>query len=226
MIRMALHQAAPGGEDRAAAVGFDAAAFQCPVDAAMGRAAEHAAFEQAFGTANVADAAAGGLRGNIMRTPWQRQQNFALEGVINEAAAAAGADPIAFRIRHTTNVRLVEILKATADDAGWKPRPSTNPEARRTGNAPVKGRGVGVIIRSGAQWVGIAEVEVTPATGVVKVTALTVGVLHGGLNLYNKSQKQKALVERHEAAADDVVPMEEYIPLPTPTPSEPSAGDW
>src|SRR5262249_53420591 len=65
---------------------------------------------------------------------------------------------------------------ATADGAGWTPRPSPNPGARRTGSAPVKGRGVGVIIRSGAQWVGIAEVEVTPTTGVVKVTALTVGV--------------------------------------------------
>ncbi len=40
-----------------------------------------------------------GLRGNIMRTPGQRQQNFALECLMNEAAAAANDDPIEFRIR-------------------------------------------------------------------------------------------------------------------------------
>jgi len=31
-----------------------------------------------------------------MRTPGQRQQNFALEGLINEAAASAKVDPIQF----------------------------------------------------------------------------------------------------------------------------------
>jgi len=33
----------------------------------------------------------GGLSGNIMRTPGQRQQNFAVEGLMNEAGAFAGA---------------------------------------------------------------------------------------------------------------------------------------
>ncbi len=59
--------------------------------------------EDAYGMPNLgADAASGGLRGNIMRTPGQRQQNFALEGLINEAAAAANTDPIQFRLDHTT----------------------------------------------------------------------------------------------------------------------------
>jgi len=57
-----------------------------------------------------AESAFGGLRGNIMRTPGQRQQNFALEGLINEAAAAASADPIQFRMDHTTDKRLIDIL--------------------------------------------------------------------------------------------------------------------
>ncbi len=38
------------------------------------------------------------------------------------------------------------------------------------------GRGVGVVIRSGSPWVAIAEVEVTPRTGIVRLTALTVGI--------------------------------------------------
>jgi CO/xanthine dehydrogenase Mo-binding subunit len=61
-----------------------------------------------------AESVSGGLRGNIMRTPGQRQQNFALEGLINEAAASAKVDPIQFRIDHTTDERLIDLLNATA----------------------------------------------------------------------------------------------------------------
>ena len=108
--------------------------------------------------------------------PWQRQQNTALEGIITEAAAAAGADPIEFRIRHTTNEALIGILRSTAEAAGWQSRSSPNPSARRTGTEPVTGRGVGVVIRSGSPWVAVVEVEVVPATGTVRVTRCTVGV--------------------------------------------------
>lgn len=136
-----------------------------------------AVVESAYGIANLAhDSASGGLRGNIMRTPWQRQQNFALEAGVEEAAAVAKADPIEYRIRHTTDQRLIQILKETAEAAGWKSRPSPSPTAARAGTTPVRGRGVGVVIRSGAQWVGIAEIEVVPATGVVKVLSFTTGV--------------------------------------------------
>ena len=134
-------------------------------------------FEQVYCSANLAnETVSGGLRGNIMRTPFQRQQNFALEGIITEAAAAAGADPIEYRMRHTTDAAYTGVLKAVAEAAGWKPRTSPNPRAARTGSAPVTGRGVGVVIRSGAPWVAVAEVEVVPATGVVRLTQLTVGI--------------------------------------------------
>ncbi len=136
-----------------------------------------AVVESAFGVPNLAhDSANGGLRGNIMRTPWQRQQNFALEAAVEQAASVAKADPIEYRVRHTTDKRLIEILNETSQAAGWKSRPSPSPEARKAGTTPVRGRGVGVVIRSGAQWVGIAEVEVTPDTGVVKVLSFTTGV--------------------------------------------------
>ena len=135
------------------------------------------AFERAFVTENLGNSAAGeGLRGNIMRTPLQRQQNMAIEGIITEAATAVGADPIEFRLRHTRNAAFTGILNAVAKAHGWIPRPSPNPRAGRVGPSPVTGRGVGVVIRSGAPWVAIAEVEVTPSTGVVNLTALTVGV--------------------------------------------------
>src|SRR5450432_1257123 len=133
--------------------------------------------EQAYGMPNLgAESATGGLRGNIMRTPGQRQQNFALEALINEAAAAASADPIQFRIDHTTDQRLIDILNATAKAAGWERRTSPHPGARRSGTDPVTGRGVSIIVRSNAYWAGIAEVAIIPATGAVQVTRFTIGL--------------------------------------------------
>jgi len=122
-----------------------------------------------------AESAGGGLRGNIMRTPGQRQQIFALEGLINEAAGAAKADPIQFRIEHTSEQRLIDILNATAKAAGWEARRSPHSGARRTGASPLTGRGVCVVFRNNAYWVGIAEVAITPATGTVRATKFTIG---------------------------------------------------
>jgi CO/xanthine dehydrogenase Mo-binding subunit len=133
--------------------------------------------EEAFAMPNIgSDSSTGGLRGLIMRTPGQRQQNFALEGLINEAAAAAGADPIQFRLDHTTDQRLIDVINTTAKTAGWEPRPSPHPNARRTGAAPLLGRGMSIIVRTNGYWVGIAEIAVTPATGAVQVTKFTIGV--------------------------------------------------
>jgi nicotinate dehydrogenase subunit B len=132
--------------------------------------------EEVFGMPNLgAESAYGGLRGNIMRTPGQRQQNFALEGLINEAAAAAKADPIQFRLEHTSEQRLIDVLNATAKAAGWEPRASPHRAARKSGNGSVSGRGVCIMVRQNAYWAGIAEVSVTPATGAVQVTKFTVG---------------------------------------------------
>ncbi len=132
--------------------------------------------EDAYGMPNLGwESASGGLRGNIMRTPGQRQQNFALEGLINEAAAAANTDPIQFRLDHTTDERLINILKATAKGAGWEPRSSPHSQARKTGSAPVNGRGVCVMLRENAYWVGIAEITVVPDTSAVRVSRFTIG---------------------------------------------------
>jgi CO/xanthine dehydrogenase Mo-binding subunit len=146
-------------------------ATEWPYDKIPGR------LEEAYGMPNLgAEAASGGLRGHIMRTPGQRQQNFALESLINEAAAAAKADPIQFRIHHTTDRRLVDILNATAKATGWTPRSAPHRGARKSGDDAVVGRGVCVVVRQNAYWVGIAEVSVTPSSGVVRVTRFTIGV--------------------------------------------------
>jgi CO/xanthine dehydrogenase Mo-binding subunit len=132
--------------------------------------------EVVYGMPNLgADSASAGLRGNIMRTPGQRQQNFALEGLINEAAAIAGADPIEYRLAHTADERMINLLHATAKAANWDTRSSPHRGARRAGNTAVKGRGVCAMIRENAYWVGIAEISVVPSSGKVQVTKFTIG---------------------------------------------------
>lgn len=132
--------------------------------------------EDVYGMPNLAgDSPHGGLRGNIMRTPGQRQQNFALEGLINEAAAIAGADPMEYRVAHTTDERMINLLHATAKAANWETRPSPHHRARSTGNTAVTGRGVCAMIRENAYWVGIAEISVVPSSGQVQVTKFTIG---------------------------------------------------
>ena len=50
-----------------------------------------------------------GLRTHSMRTPGQRQQNFAREAFMNELAAAAGMDPFEFRLNNTNDPRMISV---------------------------------------------------------------------------------------------------------------------
>jgi nicotinate dehydrogenase subunit B len=45
--------------------------------------------------------------------------NFARESHMDELAAAAGADPVAFRLRHLDDTRLAAVLEAAAAEIGW-----------------------------------------------------------------------------------------------------------
>jgi CO/xanthine dehydrogenase Mo-binding subunit len=117
-----------------------------------------------------------GLRDHSMRTPGQFQQNFPRELAINEAAALAGVDPIQFRIDHTTEERLIRVLKAVRDASGWKTRPSPQARPVSTGDSPVHGRGVSAMFRSATYWACICEIAVTPGTGAIVVEKYTIAV--------------------------------------------------
>jgi nicotinate dehydrogenase subunit B len=117
-----------------------------------------------------------GLRDHSMRTPGQFQQNFPRELAISEAAALAGADAIQFRIDHTTEDRVIGVLKAVRDASGWEARPSPHSNAISAGNAPVRGRGVSMMFRSGTYWACVCEIAVTPATGAIAVEKYTIAV--------------------------------------------------
>jgi CO/xanthine dehydrogenase Mo-binding subunit len=116
-----------------------------------------------------------GLRDHSMRTPGQYQQNFPRECAINEAAAAASADAIQFRIDHATEERLINVLKELRTASAWDTRPSPNPAIKS--DAPIlRGRGVSVLFRSASYWACVCHIAITRATGKITVEKCTVAV--------------------------------------------------
>jgi nicotinate dehydrogenase subunit B len=104
-----------------------------------------------------------------LRSPWRLQNTFAHESFMDELAVAAGADPVAYRVRHLRDPRLIETLQAAARAAGWEARPSPRPGNARTG--VVSGRGAASCLYEGnnGYTAMVVEVEVNQDTGAVAV---------------------------------------------------------
>jgi nicotinate dehydrogenase subunit B len=61
------------------------------------------------------------LRTSSLRTLGAYGNVFALESFMDELAEAAGADPVAFRLRHMKDPRGRAVIETAAAKAGWKP---------------------------------------------------------------------------------------------------------
>ncbi|HYE84954.1 MAG TPA: molybdopterin cofactor-binding domain-containing protein, partial [Vicinamibacterales bacterium] len=116
------------------------------------------------------------VRMGNLRDPDGPQVTFASESFIDELAAAANTDPVAFRLalleRATGDdagfkrARSIACLKAVADKFGWDARSSPRP--RNSGDIAI-GRGVAYAYRSETVTAQIVEVEVNRRTGRVWV---------------------------------------------------------
>jgi nicotinate dehydrogenase subunit B len=91
------------------------------------------------------------IRTSSLRSLGAHLNVFAIESFMDELAAAAGADPVAFRLAHLTDPRARQVLNEAARMAGWDTR------GRRDGT----GYGVGVARYSGVAGycATVAEVE-------------------------------------------------------------------
>jgi CO/xanthine dehydrogenase Mo-binding subunit len=109
-----------------------------------------------------------------LRSPSRLQNTFAHECFLDEAAAAVKADPLAYRLRHLRDERLMEVLRAAAKAANWEARPSPQPRLPRTGIA--RGRGLSAVAYEGDNgYVGmVAEVAVDLASGRITATRFVV----------------------------------------------------
>jgi CO/xanthine dehydrogenase Mo-binding subunit len=110
------------------------------------------------------------LRPSNLRAPGKIGNTFAVECFTDELAAAAHADPLAFRLQMLQEPRGIAVLRRVAERMGWQPRPSPGPIDASA--ATLAGRGIAYVHYKNAEnFVALGmEVAVSRATGAVRVT--------------------------------------------------------
>ncbi|MDP3355763.1 MAG: molybdopterin-dependent oxidoreductase [Polaromonas sp.] len=125
----------------------------------------------------------------MLRASWLRgvsalPNSFAHESYIDELATAAGVDPVEFRLRYLHEPRAAELLRATADRAGWQVHTQPQQQVGVSESTDiVHGQGVAYARYVHSKWPGygaawaawVADVEVNRKTGEVQVRRVVVG---------------------------------------------------
>ncbi len=112
-----------------------------------------------------------------LRSPQRLQNTFAHESFMDELAARAKADPVEFRLRHLSEPRMIDVVKAAAKTANWETRTSPNPRAiSAKAKGIASGRGMSCVAYEGENGFAamIAEVEVELATGKLTVKRIVI----------------------------------------------------
>ena len=108
-----------------------------------------------------------------LRSPARIQNTFVNESFVDELAAAAGADPIEFRLRSIGDWRLKRAVEIARDKFGWK----AHPAAQNVGSDDVvTGRGFSAMQYEGSDgYAAIAlEIQLNRKTGKIKATRIVV----------------------------------------------------
>jgi CO/xanthine dehydrogenase Mo-binding subunit len=113
----------------------------------------------------------GPLRTSALRSLGAYMNVFSIESFMDELAHAAGADPVAFRLKHLADPRAQDVIKLAADKFGWN--------AWQRG--PHRGRGFAFArYKNLAAYAAIAcEVEVHRETGELQVLRVVAAVDSG-----------------------------------------------
>jgi CO/xanthine dehydrogenase Mo-binding subunit len=109
------------------------------------------------------------LRPGHVRAPGKVANCWAVESFVDELAAAAGEDPVAYRLKRLADPRAVAVVKRASEMLDWQPRKSPNPKAAARGM--LTGRGFSYVrYRGNENYVAMAmQVAVAPTTGKVTV---------------------------------------------------------
>jgi nicotinate dehydrogenase subunit B len=109
------------------------------------------------------------LRIANLRAPGKIANVWAVESMVDQLAAAAKVDAIAFRQTQIKDERAVAVIQRVKEMAGWESRPSPNPQAVQ-GNVRV-GRGMAYMrYKQSENYVAIAmAVAVNPTSGKITV---------------------------------------------------------
>jgi nicotinate dehydrogenase subunit B len=111
-----------------------------------------------------------------LRSPLRIQNTFANECFIDELAAAAGADPVEYRLRHLHDERVRGVLQAVASAASWRTRSVQQKSASK--QEEVTGRGVACVAYEGDNGYAalIADLAVNLRTGAVRPLKFTIAI--------------------------------------------------
>ena len=109
------------------------------------------------------------FRTSHLRTPGRMQNTFANESFFDEMAAAAGADPLQWRLTYLKEPRARAVLEDVARLSKWDSRLSPMPA---TQGKVLRGRGVSFVkYDNDRTFVAlVAQVEVNRSTGAIRVT--------------------------------------------------------
>ncbi len=127
-----------------------------------------------------------------LRSPMRIQNTFAHECFMDELSARAKADPVTFRLQHLREARMIDVVKAAADAAGWTKRPSPRTDVPRSGIAT--GRGIACVAYEGTNGYTalVAEVGVYLASGRIQprrfVAAVDCGPISNPDGLRNQTE--------------------------------------
>ncbi|MBO0739196.1 MAG: xanthine dehydrogenase family protein molybdopterin-binding subunit, partial [Alphaproteobacteria bacterium] len=106
-----------------------------------------------------------GLLTAWLRSPAQFETTFAMESFMDELAAAAGQDPLDFRLAHLADPRAIGVLRAAAKAYGWESRPAH--ATRPSGGHVAKGRGVAWVNRDDVRVATILDLAVDRESGTI-----------------------------------------------------------
>jgi CO/xanthine dehydrogenase Mo-binding subunit len=112
------------------------------------------------------------LRPSNLRAPGKIANVFAVESFLDELAAAAQADPLAYRLARMKHPRGAEVLRRVGEAMNWQPRPSP----ART-NAPIlrgpilHGRGIAYVnYKQAENYIAMGmEIAITQSTGAIRI---------------------------------------------------------
>ena len=140
----------------------------------------------------------------LVRASWLRgvsalPNSFAHESYIDELATAAGVDPVEFRLRYLSEPRAAELVRLTAERAGWKVHTQPSGQSAPADPDVLHGQGVAYARYVHSKWPGfgagwaawVADVEVNRKTGEVHVRRVVVG--HDAGTLINPAGVQQQI---------------------------------
>jgi nicotinate dehydrogenase subunit B len=104
----------------------------------------------------------GPLRSSALRSLGAHANVFAIEGFMDELAAAAGRDPLEFRLAHLDDPRAAAVLRMAARAGGWR---ADEPGGEGSG----RGIAVARYKNTGAYYAAMVRVEVDEAVRLVSI---------------------------------------------------------